>query len=256
MTKLSTLQALAKGHHYYAGQCLDLAAELIQERAAYEKQKAALTAQTVNTFMCSGDVEVLLRFLPPAPPSGVDTVNAEMLSCKVCAFLMAKNKLHRLSRNPRFVSYEVVAAARCFLHSLIREAQGKPVGDLDALNSFLEANGISTPSAQAEGGLATQCIRKMIPPCDQPHPLTKELLEKGGSILRMKATSVLQGMDRCLYKEHPGRAALQLAAWAVSATLRVKEADEVLVEKAARYAHSKGIDVAGPLVEYILRRKY
>jgi hypothetical protein len=79
---------------------------------------------------------------------------------------------------------------------------------------------------------------------------------EGGSALRLKATGVLQGMDRCLYKEHPGRAALQLAAWAVSATLRVKEADEVLVEKAARYAHSKGIDVAGPLVEYILRRKY
>jgi hypothetical protein len=256
MTTLSILQALAKGHHYHASQCLDLAAELIQEMAAYEKQKAALTAQTVNTFMCSGDVEVLFRFLPPAPPSGVDTVKAEVQSCKVNAFLVAKNKKHRLSSNPRFVSYEVVAAARCFLHSLIREAQGKPVGDLDALNSFLEANGISTPSTQAEGGLATQCIRKMIPPCDQPHPLTKELLEKGGSILRMKATSVLQGMDRCLYKEHPGRAALQLAAWAVSATLRVKEADEVLVEKAARYAHSKGIDVAGPLVEYILRRKY
>jgi hypothetical protein len=232
---------------------------LIQKKEAYEKQKAA---QAMEAYMCSGDLESLFNALPSPPTTVIDTVKAEILSRKVSTFLMVKENEYRFHPDrQRFESQELLAAARCFLHSLIRELRRKQGNDLTSLTSFLEANGASLTAVRAERTLAARCIVKMIPPCDKPHPLTEELVAavekgEGGSALRLKATGVLQGMDRCLYKEHPGRTALQMAAWAVSATLRVKEADEVLVEKAARYAHSKGIDVAGPLVEYILRRKY
>lgn len=103
-------------------------------------------------------------------------------------------------------------------------------------------------------------IAQAAPETAQPHPLTKELLaaaeigRSDAAALRMKATGVLQGLDRCLYKIHPGRTGLQLAAWAVSATLSKVDKD-ALVIRAVQYAHAQGIDVTGPLVEYILRRK-
>jgi hypothetical protein len=135
----------------------------------------------------------------------------------------------------------------------------------DALQKVVSLTRAAHDAHNASRGAAAWCllqIAQSVPEVAQPHPFTKELIaavEEGRSMdaaaLRMKATSVLQGLDRCLYKIHPGRTGLQLAAWAVSATLPKVDKD-ALVVRAVEYAHTHGIDVTGPLVEYILRRKY
>lgn len=237
-----------KPHHIYRA-CLDEAEKIIQAEDAYEAEKTARTAQVIAEFMDSGDSSVLIRFLPPTPKTVTDTGAADALAREVGVYL------RRHTRSPGF---RYLSAARCFLQSLAQESKGWQIGDLSPIARVFEANRLSVPlqPSERENMTAAQCLAKMAraaPDHGWPHPLTSELLftaERGlrNPFLIRRASSALQGASFL------GRDALYLATLAARA-VKGKEA-EMKISEAVRFAEIRGIDVTGPLVEYILRRKY
>lgn len=229
--------------------CLDEAEKLIQAEDAREAEKAERTAQAIETFMESGDVGVLVRFLPPDPPFVTNTWRAEVVAREVGDYLRRK------ARSP---GYKALSAARCFLQALVQELKGWQVGDLSPISRIFEANGLILPPQPRTTVYMTaaQCLAKMarsVPAEGWPHPLTAKLLdaaERGlGDPVRIRQASVAL---QCA--SFSGRDALHLATLAARAVKG--EGAEMKIAEAVRFAEVRGIDVTGPLVEYILRRKY
>ena len=231
--------------HSIVHQCLEMSAELIRQGEEHRAARAARVAQIVEDFMCSEDIEVLIRFLPPAPATVTDTTRAE-------ALLREANK-------QRWGDY-ALEAARCLLQTLILKAKGEEIAHIYPIFNFLEIKGIAIPMLleKAPKMTAAQCIVKMAratPDHGKPCPRTEEMLGQAEygvrvPVLITQASGILR---EWAYGEHPGRDALYLAILAARAVKG--KGGEAKIEEAARYAHSKGIDVSGPLVEYILRRE-
>lgn len=79
---LNTIRSLTTPEdHPMVRQCLDASAELIRQGDEQRAARAARVARVVEKFMCSGDVEILIRFLRPAPVTATvtDTAKAEAL---------------------------------------------------------------------------------------------------------------------------------------------------------------------------------
>jgi hypothetical protein len=165
--------------------------------------------------------------------------------------------------NKRGRDYKALDAARCFLQALIQEAKGKGAACLYPIFNFLEINNVVIPPMpkKAPKMTAAQCIVKMAratPDHGEPCFRTEEMLRLAEygicvSVMTKQANSILREWERCAYEEHPGRDALYMTILAARAV--EGKGGEAKIEEAARYAHAKGVDVSGPLVEYILRRE-
>ena len=246
---LNTLRALTTSEdHPMVHQCLDMSVELIRQGDEQRAARAARVARVLEEFMCSGDVEVLIRSLPPAPATVTDTREAEAL-------------FREASKRGR--DYKALDAARCFLQTVIQEAKGKEATDIYPIFSFLEKKGISllpTPK-KAPKMTAAQCIVKMAratPDHGDPCFRTEEMLYLAGygisvAAVTRQAKGILREWERCGHEEHPGQDALYMA---ILPSLAIgSKGGEAKIEEAARYAMRVGVDVSGPLVEYILRRE-